>query len=214
MEKVLLKNKVERMEKLLENQKNQQSQLAENYFALVDMLVKFQNQKNSSDSTQSLIPGCVEEILRNRLKLYLRNCPENLDKSRKEELTNSLLYLSNLSKNVNLNEDFPLKHLQPKLGQKGTQQLLNDSLKLLRVNSQQFSNKSEGKKETRVTSRIGGQFQLQTREQFTDERIWKRAHNVDQQQQKDEPIREPRPKENGRIEGLLDGGTGRLGRAS
>lgn len=52
MEKVLLKNKVERMEKLLENQKNQQSQMAENYFALIDMLAQFQNQKNSANSSR------------------------------------------------------------------------------------------------------------------------------------------------------------------
>jgi hypothetical protein len=50
MEKVLLKNKVERMEKLLENQKNQQSKMADNYFILLDVLVQFQNQKNSDNS--------------------------------------------------------------------------------------------------------------------------------------------------------------------
>lgn len=50
MEKVLLKNKIERMEKLLENQKNQQNKMADNYFILLDVLVQFQNQKNADNS--------------------------------------------------------------------------------------------------------------------------------------------------------------------
>lgn len=49
MEKVLLKNKVERMEKLLENHKNQQTKMADNYFELLNVLVQFQNQKGSEN---------------------------------------------------------------------------------------------------------------------------------------------------------------------
>lgn len=49
MEKVLLKHKVERMEKLLENHKNQQNKMADNYFALLNVLVQFQNQKGAGN---------------------------------------------------------------------------------------------------------------------------------------------------------------------
>jgi hypothetical protein len=77
--------------------------------------------------------------------MYLENCPENLDKSRKEELTNSLLYLSNLSKNVQLNEEHPVKKNNSIFPDLETQKLLNNSLKMLQQNSKQSSEKNEGK---------------------------------------------------------------------
>lgn len=43
MEKNYLKNKLDRMEKLLVNQKSQQNKMADNYFNLLNILLKMQN---------------------------------------------------------------------------------------------------------------------------------------------------------------------------
>lgn len=43
MEKNYLKNKLDRMEKLLVNQKCQQNKMADNYFNLLNILLKMQN---------------------------------------------------------------------------------------------------------------------------------------------------------------------------
>lgn len=83
-------------------------------------------------------------MLKNRLKVYLGGYQDQLDKSRKEELTNSLLYLSNLSKNINLNEELSPSKVKCKVGELDTQKLLNDSLKLLQFGSQQFTNQTDG----------------------------------------------------------------------
>ena len=42
MEKLLLKNKLERMEKLLDNQQSQQQKLSDNYFSLLKVIMQMQ----------------------------------------------------------------------------------------------------------------------------------------------------------------------------
>ena len=53
MEKIHLKNKLERMEKLLNNQKSQQNKMSENYFNMVKTMIELQK-NNTSDKGKHL----------------------------------------------------------------------------------------------------------------------------------------------------------------
>lgn len=70
MEKVILRNELGRMEKMLSSQKSQQSKMAENYHNLLEILLQFQKpNSNQNGMSKSKLPAILATNVKQLLLL-------------------------------------------------------------------------------------------------------------------------------------------------